>query len=87
MSAAIESELTCKELVELVTEYLEDRLSLTEHRRFELHVCTCTGCREYLAQMRAVVRATGRLGEGDLVPGVRQELLQAFRSWRAGKRS
>lgn len=59
MSAAIASELTCKELVELVTDYFEDRLSLDENRRFELHVCSCTGCRAYLAQMRAVVRAAG----------------------------
>jgi hypothetical protein len=82
MSAAIASELTCQELVELVTDYFEDRLSLDENRRFELHVCSCTGCRVYLAQMRAVVRAAGRLAERDLPAAVRQDLLHTFRAWK-----
>jgi len=82
MSAAIASELTCKELVELVTDYFEDRLPLHENRRFELHVCSCTGCRVYLAQMRALVRAAGRLAERDLPGAVREDLLQTFREWK-----
>jgi predicted anti-sigma-YlaC factor YlaD len=81
MSAAVASELTCKELVELVTDYFEDRLSLDENRRLELHVCSCTGCRAYLAQMRALVRTAGRLAENDVPPTVREDLLGAFRSW------
>lgn len=82
MTAAVPSELTCKELVDLVTEYLEDQLPAAERTRFELHVCTCTGCRVYLAQMRAVIRASGQLAEADLSPGVRDELLGVFREWR-----
>ncbi len=82
MSAAIAGELTCKELVELVTDYFEDRLSVDENRRFELHVCSCTGCRVYLAQMRAVVRAAGRLAERDVPVAVREDLLTAFRAWK-----
>ena len=82
MSAAVPSELTCRQLVELVTDYLEDRLQPEERTRFELHVCTCTGCRAYLAQMRAVIRASGRLAEEDLSPAARDELLAAFREWR-----
>ena len=84
MSAAIASELSCRELVELVTDYFEDRLSLDENRRFELHVCSCTGCRVYLAQMRAIVRAAGRLDESDLPTAVRADLLDAFRAWKRG---
>ena len=82
MSAAIPSDLTCKELVELVTDFLEDRLPIAERTRFELHVCSCTGCRTYLAQMRGLLRATGRLAEADLPPIARGELLRAFRAWR-----
>jgi Putative zinc-finger len=82
MSAAIASELTCKELVELVTDYFEDRLQTGENRRFELHVCSCTGCRVYLAQMRALVRAAGRLAERDLPVTAREGLLTAFRAWK-----
>ena len=82
MSAAIADELTCKELVELVTDYFEDRLTTAENRRLELHVCTCTGCRAYLAQMKAIVRAAGRLSEGDVPPRVREDLLRTFREWK-----
>ncbi|HET9596394.1 MAG TPA: zf-HC2 domain-containing protein [Anaeromyxobacteraceae bacterium] len=82
MSAAIADELTCKELVELVTDYFEDRLTTAENRRLELHVCTCTGCRAYLAQMKAIVRAAGRLSEGDVSPRVREDLLRTFREWK-----
>ena len=85
MSAAIKSELTCKELVELVTEYLEDRLPPDDKTRFELHVCTCTGCRVYLAQMRAVIRMTGRLAEEDLPPATQDDLLAVFRDWRSSR--
>ena len=82
MSPAIETELTCKELVEVVTDFLEDRLGFEERTRFELHVCTCTGCGIYLAQMRALVRDSGRLAEEDLVPAPREQLLAMFRAWR-----
>ena len=82
MSGAIESEPTCKELVELVTDYFEDRLTTEENTRLELHVCSCTGCRAYLGQMRALVRAAGRLAEMDLPAAVRDDLLGAFREWK-----
>ena len=82
MSAAIPSELTCKELVELITDYLEDVLPADERTRFELHVCSCTGCRAYLSQIRALVRASGRLTEEDLPATMRDEVLHAFREWK-----
>jgi len=82
VSGAIEGEMTCREVVELVTDHFEDRLPLEDSRRFELHVCTCTGCRDYLGQMRAVVRVAGRLGEEVLPAGLREDLLRAFRGWK-----
>jgi anti-sigma factor RsiW len=75
-------DLSCQELVELVTDYLEERLSAAERSRFELHVYSCTGCRAYLAQMRALVRAAGRLAEQDLAAALREDLLAVFREWR-----
>jgi anti-sigma factor RsiW len=87
MSAAVAGELTCKELVEVVTDYLEDRLPPPENTRFELHVCTCTGCRVHLAHMRSLVRAAGRLADRDLPPAVRGDLLRTFRSWNRGAAS
>ncbi len=79
------SELSCKELVELVTEYLEDTLPTAARARFEAHLATCPGCRVYLDQVRQTVRALGKLAEEAIPPEARRELLQAFRNWkRAG---
>ncbi len=82
MSAAIPADLTCKELVEVVTDYLEDRMPVSERTRLELHLCSCTGCRVYLVQMRSVIRAAGRLAERDVPAHAKVELLQVFRAWK-----
>ena len=82
MSAAVANELTCRELVELVTDYLEDRLPAGERRRFELHLAACTGCSIYLAQMRALVRSARSLEEAELPAAVRDDLLRTFRDWK-----
>jgi len=76
-------ELTCQELVELVTAYLEGALPDGQLRLFEEHIAGCTGCRRYLEQMRTTVELTGRLEEESLDPQARDALLDAFRSWRA----
>jgi predicted anti-sigma-YlaC factor YlaD len=75
-------ELTCKELVEVVTDYLEGRLPPAERVRFEEHVAFCSWCRTYLDQMRETVRLTGTLAEDDLSPEARDGLLRAFRDWK-----
>lgn len=80
MSAA--AEMTCRELVELVTDYLEERLSPAERARFDAHLEICEGCRAYLDQMRATVRALGRLPEDTLPPELEERLMRAFRDWR-----
>ena len=54
-------ELSCQELVELVTDYLEGALPAELHDRFERHIAHCSGCQAYLEQMRATIRATGAL--------------------------
>ncbi len=73
--------LTCQELVELVTEYLEYSLDADARARFELHLSVCPGCIDYLEQIRLTVRATGQLREEALEPAVRNALLDAFRAW------
>ncbi len=76
-------DLTCKELVELVTDYLENTLAPSERERFELHLNTCPGCATYLEQMRATIAAVGSLAPETLAPDSRDALLQAFRDWHA----
>jgi anti-sigma factor RsiW len=75
-------ELSCQELVELVTDYLEGALPDELHERFERHVAHCSGCRTYLEQMRATIRATGALPVESVSPEAERTLLDAFRGWR-----
>jgi anti-sigma factor RsiW len=77
------TELTCKELVELVTEYLEGALSRDEQARFERHLSICPGCRTYVQQFRETIAMTGRLREEDVPPGARDELLAQFHDWKS----
>ena len=74
--------MSCKELVELVTDYLEDALPASERQRFEEHLAICPGCVTYVDQMRQTVAATGRLREESLSPEAREDLLAAFRDWK-----
>jgi anti-sigma factor RsiW len=74
-------EVPCRELVELVTEYLEDRLSPVDRARFEAHLAECEACRTYLEQFRLTIRVLGRLPEESLSPQAREALLTAFRGW------
>jgi len=81
---ALGGELTCQELVELVTDYFEDALAPADRARFEAHVAGCPGCDAYLGQMRTtleVVRATAVLQARPQVSA----LLKAFRAWRRGQ--
>jgi anti-sigma factor RsiW len=74
--------ITCQELVELVTDYLEGTLDADMRVRFEQHLAACSGCREYLEQMQLTIRATGRLSEDSLPPAATEALLDAFRDWK-----
>jgi len=73
--------LSCQELVELVTDYLEDALDVATRAAFDRHIAGCTDCTRYLGQLELVVRATGRLTPSDLTPQAEAALLQAFRGW------
>jgi anti-sigma factor RsiW len=75
-------ELTCRELVELVTDYLEGALPPGDAARFERHLAICPGCTTYVEQIRETVRQTGRLREDDLEPAARDALLAQFRNWK-----
>lgn len=74
--------LTCKELVEIITEYFEGTLSDEERTRFEAHLAKCRGCTNYVAQMRMTIEMMGKLNEAHVQPPARDKLLAAFRDWR-----
>jgi len=74
--------MTCRELVDLVTDFFEDRMPVPERRRFEEHVAACGPCGAYLDQMRDTIRLTGELREDSIDPSSRDELLDVFRDWK-----
>ncbi len=79
----MESELTCQELVELVTNYFENALTETERARVEQHLAACDGCDTYVEQMRATIETLGKLQEKDVSAEAQEKLLKVFREWRA----
>jgi hypothetical protein len=74
-------ELICQELVEVITDYLEDRMPPERRLLFEEHVAFCSWCRTYLDQMQDTIRASGSLKQDDLSPETRDALVDAFRNW------
>jgi anti-sigma factor RsiW len=74
--------MTCRELVQVITDYLEGNLSRRDRRRCEAHIRGCDGCTTYVEQMRETIRLTGVLGEDDLEPAARDQLLAVFRDWK-----
>ena len=75
-------DLSCQELVELVTAYLEDALPREDVARFEAHVAVCSGCAAYVDEMRTTIELTGRLEPELLGDEARNVLLGAFRDWK-----
>ena len=78
----IADQLSCQELVELVTAYLDDALPSAERARFEAHITDCDGCTGYLEQIRLTIGFTGRLAPEQLDPAAEAVLLDAFRDWK-----
>jgi anti-sigma factor RsiW len=78
--------MSCQELVELVTEYLEGAMPAADRARFDAHLALCPPCVEYVAQIErtvVVVGATWRDVEDDPRTA---ELLELFRDWKRGPR-
>jgi anti-sigma factor RsiW len=74
--------LACREMVELITSYLEGRLPADDQVRFERHLAACPNCTAYLEQMRMTIAAAGRITPDDLTDERKEELLELFRDWR-----
>jgi anti-sigma factor RsiW len=83
-AASPPGDLACRELVELVTEYLEGGLGASDRARFEAHIAACDHCRAYLEQLRVTLRVVGHIDPDGLEPAVERELLDAFREWKGG---
>ncbi len=73
----------CREVVELVTDYLDDALGPKARARFDAHLRDCDGCAAYLEQLRTTIRVAGRLAPGAIPDATMSRLVAAFRSWPA----
>jgi anti-sigma factor RsiW len=76
-----ERQLTCRQVVEIISDYLDDALPPDDRRRVEEHLAVCEGCTNYLQQMRETIRLTGMLTEEQVPEEQMQALLRAFRTW------
>jgi anti-sigma factor RsiW len=76
--------IVCKELVELVTAYLEDAMQPAERTRLEAHLAECDGCTTYVEQMRQTIAATAALGPELIPPEGLERLIRVYREFRGG---
>ncbi len=74
--------MDCKDLVELVTDYLEEKLPEHVQAEFEDHIAGCDGCANYLEQIRQTIRLAGRIRAEDLSVEQRSELVHLFHNWK-----
>lgn len=75
--------MTCKELVEVVTDYIEGTMQPDDLARFEEHLKLCPYCVDYVEQMRATMIAVGKVPDEPPEPETQQRLLEAFRNWKS----
>jgi len=75
--------MNCRQIVELMTDYLEAALSESDRQRFEAHLSGCDGCTEYLEQLRTTMRLTARIADQPIPAEMEAKLLQAFGDWKS----
>jgi anti-sigma factor RsiW len=76
-------DMSCRELVEAITDYLEGTMGAGDRRRFQAHLEICPFCVTYLEQMRQTIVTVGELREESISPERRDHLVGAFRGWRS----
>ena len=74
-------ELSCQEIVELVTEYVEGTMDAGLRAAFDHHLAKCDGCSSYLEQMEATIRLSGTIRPEALSPQFQAGLIEAFRGF------
>jgi hypothetical protein len=84
MTRASGDDLTCRELVEVVTDFVEGAMSDADRARFERHLGTCAGCTAVMSQFRTAIEVTGRLTEDQVSEDQRDAMREVFRRWRGG---
>ena len=78
-----QTEISCQEFVELVTDFIEGQLAEARRIEVEIHLGTCDGCETYLEQIRHTIAALRRLAQDDDFPRTREQALASFRELRS----
>jgi predicted anti-sigma-YlaC factor YlaD len=84
MTNVNQNQLNCQEVVELVTDYLEQALLPEMKAKFDEHIAECPGCDTYLEQVQQTILMLRKLTEQQMFPETKQELLEIFRNWKQG---
>jgi anti-sigma factor RsiW len=79
----VSTDLVCREVVELISDYLDDALPPDVRAAVEAHLAGCDGCTMVLDEFRQTIAMTGMLTEDDVTPAQRDILVAAFRGWAA----
>jgi anti-sigma factor RsiW len=77
--------IECRQAVELVSDYLDGKLSRTNRRTLERHLSKCDGCTEYVRQMRITIELTGKVEPDDLEPSTLDGLVDLFQQYQADR--
>jgi len=78
---SVDASITCREVVELLNDYLEGELPEPDRVRVEEHLAGCDGCTTILGEFRETIRLTGMLTVEHVSDAQRETLLEAFRDW------
>lgn len=84
MVSLLTGDLACRQAVELVTDYLEGKLSRRQTRRFERHLLGCPHCTTYLEQIRSTIALEGAIGAEPLDTDTRDGLIELYRRFHSG---
>jgi len=74
--------LVCREVVELVSDYLEGTLPPRQVARLERHLSGCDPCVEYVGQIRTTVALAHQVPPGEVDADTTQRLVELYRTWQ-----
>jgi anti-sigma factor RsiW len=85
MSRTDVDHVTCRELVEVLTDYLEGVLTAEARADIERHIVICSGCSNYVEQFRSTIDLLGRIAADERDDAQASAALAIFRDWQAGR--
>lgn len=82
LMAYMAGNFSCKEVAELITDYLEGSFTLSQRLRFQMHIGLCVDCKNYLHQMKYTVATLGQLPAEPVPAEIKEALMKCFQNWK-----